>query len=190
MVGEVVFLHGLEARVDDAGVPQGGKASYLRERFGAATPALDTRAAQRVARAVFEASGAWSHPFEGYDEAFAVPLARARAAIGEGTRLVIGSSFGGAVLLRLLHEAPVWRGPVLLLAGAGPKLTPYRSLPEGVRALVVHGRDDEVVPFDDSVRLAASSSTATLCAVDDAHRLASVVNDEGLGAWVRELVAG
>lgn len=186
--GEVVFLHGLEAETDGRGVPTGRKATYLRDAFGAATPALDTSVAQRVAAEQREGWGRWRFPYSAYEASFATPLERARAAIGPATRLVVGSSFGGAVALRLLHEAPRWTGAVLFLAGAGPKLTPYRSLPSGVRALLVHGRDDDVIPLADSETLAETSETAELVVVDDDHRLASIVNDEHLGRWVRRLL--
>lgn len=181
----VVFLHGLESTVDEQLVPIGRKARYLRRRFDAALPALDTRVAQEVARREVDRCGSWVWPYEGYEEAFATPLARARDAITDATRLVVASSFGGAVALRLLHEGG-WDGPVLLLAAAGIKLTPHRTLPP-VPALVVHGRADTVVPLEDSVKLASTSDTAELVLVDDDHRLSTTVTDEGMGAWVERL---
>ena len=181
----VVFLHGLESTVDAQLVPIGRKAQYLRRRFDAVLPALDTRAAQEVARREVERSGGWSWPYEGYEEAFATPLARARAAITDTTRVVVASSFGGAVALRLLHEGG-WDGPVLFLAAAGIKLTPHRTLPP-VPALVVHGRADTVVPPEDSVALAATSDAAELVLVDDDHGLATTVTDARMGAWVERL---
>ena len=77
----VVFLHGLESTVDEQLVPIGRKARYLQRRFDAALPALDTRVAQQVARREKDRCGSWVWPYEGYEEAFATPLARARAAI-------------------------------------------------------------------------------------------------------------
>ena len=77
-------------------------------------------------------------------------------------------------------------GPVLLLAAAGIKLTPHRTLPP-VPALVVHGRADTVVPLEDSVNLASTSDTAELVLVDDDHRLSTIVTDEWMGAWVERL---
>ncbi len=182
--GSVVFLHGLESTLGADGRPVGRKANYLRARFGAVTPPLDTSVACAVARSI---GPGWRYPFSGYEEAFATPLLRAREAIGPQTRVVVGSSFGGAVLLRLLHESPSWRGPALFLAGAGVKLTHYRSLPGQVPVLLVHGREDVDVPPEGSALLAASSSSARLLEVDDEHRLASIVNDLHLGRWVEEL---
>jgi pimeloyl-ACP methyl ester carboxylesterase len=177
---EIVFLHGLESATDETGVPVGSKASFLRERYAANLVALDTRVAVDVAaRCERERPEGWTYPYPGYDDAFATPMARARAALTLSTQLVIGSSFGGAVLLRLLHEGG-WSGPSLFLAGAGPKLTPYRTLPAGVRALLVHGTADEVVSIEDSRALVRTSDQAALWEVDDGHRLASVLTDETL----------
>ena len=185
-LGSVVFLHGLESAVDADLVPCGGKATFLREHHGAALVPLDTRAAVEAAG---RAGAGWSWPFPEYEAAFRVPLARARAAIGPDTRLVIGSSFGGAVLLRLLVEGG-WAGPSLLLAGAGPKLTPHRALPAGVPALLVHGVHDDVVPIDDSRALAVSSATATLWEVDDGHRLGTILHDGTLARAIAHLIGG
>lgn len=182
--GAIVFLHGLESAVDADLVPCGGKATFLRERYGAALVPLDTRAAVQAAS---RAGPGWSWPFPEYEEAFHLPLARARAAIGPDTRLVIGSSFGGAVLLRLLCEGG-WSGPSLMLAGAGPKLTPHRALPDGAPALLVHGVHDDVVSIDDSRALTAASPTAALWEVDDGHRLGSILADGTLARAIRHLV--
>lgn len=185
-MNRIVHLHGLESTVDAELVPVGGKARALRAHFGdeVALVPLDTSAAVRIAHREFQRTGTWAYPFPDYEEAFALPLARARAAITPQTELITASSFGGAVLLRLLHEAPVWRGPCVFLAGAGLKLTPYDRLPADVPCLCVHGTDDRIVPFADSEALAATSPTAELRAVADGHRLTSLL-DEGLIELVR-----
>jgi pimeloyl-ACP methyl ester carboxylesterase len=186
----ILFLHGLESHLGPDGEPQGRKLAFLRPRFPVRAPALDTRAAIAAAHRAVEATGTWRFPFDGYEEAFRVPLARARAALTPAVRLVIGSSFGGAVALRLLHEAPRWTGPTLLLAGAGPRLTPHRTLPAGVPVHLVHGRFDEVVPMDDSRTLAASRPGTRLTLTDDDHGLTSILTEEALGSWVREALDG
>ena len=119
MSAPIVFLHGLESRVNEQLVPIGRKATHLSTVHQAVCPALDTRAAIATKQQAVDAGIAWNWPFTGYEDAFETPLARAREAIGPQTRLVIGSSFGGAVLLRLLHEEVRWSGPALFLAAAG-----------------------------------------------------------------------
>lgn len=184
-MARVVFLHGLESSVDADGVPTGSKARHLRSRYDAETVALDTT----VARGLKERLGdsAFVYPFDGYEEAFAVPLARARAALREDTELVVGSSFGGAVLLRLLHETPGWRGPSIFLAGAGVKITPYRDLPSGVPVELIHGEGDSIVPPGDSQLLASTSESSRLTLIDDGHRLGTVV-DGVLDAAIERLL--
>lgn len=178
--GEIVYLHGLESG------PGGTKARWLRERLGAFTPDLDTSVAIAAWRRA-EAEGR-SVRAEELVAGFEVPLRRAREAL-PGARVVIGSSFGGAVLLRLAW-AGAWRGPCVLLAGAGVKLTEHRALPAGTRAVLIHGRRDEVVDPEHSRLLAASPGCATwLWEVPDAHRLTSVL-DSGLLAAAIDLVTG
>ena len=184
-MARIVFLHGLESKVDADLVPTGSKARHLRGRYGAEKVALDTRVAQEIKRSL--GADGFTDPFEGYDEAFAVPMQRAREALREDTELVIGSSFGGAVLLRLLHETPGWRGPSIFLAGAGVKLTPHRSLPDGIPVELIHGQHDTDVLLADSEFLAATSDSARLTVIDDVHRLKTVV-DGVLDAAIERLL--
>lgn len=186
IVARIVFLHGLESQVDADLVPTGRKAQHLRDRYGAETVALDTREAQKRQRQMGNYD--FSYPFDGYDDAFALPMQRARDALGQDTQLVIGSSFGGAVLLRLLHETPGWRGPAIFLAGAGVKLTPHDSLPTGSRCILIHGTGDKVVPPADSRLLANSSPSAQLVLVEDGHRLSSVVSEGTLDEAIERLL--
>ena len=186
-MARIVFLHGLESHVDEDLVPIGSKARHLRAHYGAETVALDTTVARGLKGELGDSG--FSYPFDGYDEAFSVPLERAREALREDTELVIGSSFGGAVLLRLLHETPGWRGASLFLAGAGVKLTPYRSLPPGIPVELIHGHQDTVVLPADSELLASTSASAQLTLIEDEHRLGTVV-DGALDAAIGRLLAG
>ena len=167
----VVFFHGLESPVV-AGVPVGTKARFLRDRFGARTPAFDNRAAIAVVTRL--AAGEPVSPAERAD-AFAGPLATARANL-DGVDVAVGSSFGGALLLEVLHErarAGLTSPAAVLLAGAGPKLFEHTALPPG-RFALLHGLGDSVVPVDGSVALARSPGAALLL-VDDGHSLRTTV---------------
>ena len=142
----VQFVHGLESS------PQGAKAQYLARHFQALTPTMDTS-----------------------DFPACVEL-QARELLAFRPHVLVGSSFGGAVVLELLRRGD-WRGPTLLLAQAGIKFGVCDRLPEGVPVLLVHGTSDTVVDPEDSRRLARTGTPdlVRLIELDDAHRLDSLV---------------
>jgi pimeloyl-ACP methyl ester carboxylesterase len=178
----MIFLHGLESS------PEGSKSVYLRQRHGARVPALDNRAAIASLNRALAQGRRWEHGAPDLTQAMALPLEQARAALEPDTRLVVGSSFGGALLLQLMHEG-AWTGPALFLAGAGVKLTPHRRLPEGARAVLIHGRQDDVVPLADARTLAATGGAQVqLWEVGDGHRLQSILTDGTLDAAIRWLL--
>ncbi|MBL8615153.1 MAG: hypothetical protein JNM72_06030 [Deltaproteobacteria bacterium] len=178
----VLFLHGLESG------PTGSKARLLSARFAALAVDLDTSAARASAAEAAAAGQPWRHHWPSIEDAFATPLARARAAIGPETRLIVGSSFGGAVLERLL-AAGDWRGPSLLLASAGGKLNGPRRLPAGVPVILIHGRQDGVVPVEDSRWLAAGAGPEVrLWERDDDHRLSGALQGGAIEAAAAELL--
>ncbi|MEW5738002.1 MAG: hypothetical protein AB1938_03695 [Myxococcota bacterium] len=155
-----LYLHGLESG------PQAAKAMALSAAgFAVTAPLLETAVVKRLLEVKDFTPSTWA-------EAMALPVSQAVAALAESrAQVVVGSSFGAAVLLRLLHEGHGVGVPAVFLAGAGVRLTPLRTIPAGVRALLVHGAQDEVVPRDDSRLLAASSPDAVLVEVHDDHRL-------------------
>ncbi len=191
----VLFLHGLESG------PQGQKARYLAGRFEARTPDMQTGrgvAARAEDPRPSDRSAVDGPPARRAAEVElfqrCVALQRAELAAFRPDVLV-GSSFGGAVAVALLREG-AWRGPTLLLAQAallatrragvlGPEA--QVALPEDVDVLLVHGARDDVVPLDDSRRLAATSPRARLVEVDDGHRLEALCQDERLADLVREV---
>ena len=89
--------------------------------------------------------------------------------------LIIGSSFGGGILLKILTEG-LWKGPSLLLAGAGVRYNIAKSLPLDVPALLIHGTQDKIVDVEDSRILAASSPHAQLIEIQDNHSLKTILN--------------
>ena len=156
----VQFAHGLE------GSPRGAKARLFAEHFTASTPEMDTRDfASCVARHAREI------------EAFRPDV-------------LVGSSFGGAVVLELLHFG-TWRGPTLLLAQAGLRRSPHATLPDGVSVWLVHGTSDDVIEVGDSRRLACSGTPGRvrLFEVEDDHSLHATVASGRLVEIVRELAA-
>ena len=89
--------------------------------------------------------------------------------------VVIGSSYGGGILLKLVHEG-VWTGPSLFLAGAGVRYGITQELPPELPALLIHGTQDRVIAVEDSRILAASSDNALLIEINDDHSLVSISN--------------
>ena len=73
----------------------------------------------------------------------------------------------------------------MFLAQAGIRLTEHTALPTGLRAVLVHGDGDAVIPVDDSRRLAAGGAGAVYVEVHDDHRLKAVTQSGMLTALVR-----
>jgi alpha/beta superfamily hydrolase len=154
----VQFIHGLESS------PSGIKARLFAEHFTAITPAMDTR---------------------DFDSCVVL---QERTIAEFRPDVLVGSSFGGAVAVELLHRG-VWRGPTLLLAQAALRFARHDTLPEGIRVWLVHGTADTVVDVEDSRRLArtGSSDLVRLIEVDDDHSLHQTVTSGALLHIVRDL---
>lgn len=173
-MAKVMYLHGLESG------PNAGKAVALRNAgFEVEAPQLDTAAPLALYQAKSQDPTAWA-------DAFVTPVGQAKEVmLAFRPDVIVGSSFGAAVLLRLMHS-PAWTGAqAILLAGAGPKMTGIRTLPPDVDVLLLHGRQDEIIPIDDSRRLAETSGRAILIEVHDDHRLTQTTATGLLCAIVR-----
>jgi predicted esterase len=138
----VQFAHGLESS------PQGNKARLFAAHFTAETPAMNTR---------------------DFESCVAV---HAQTLKTFAPNVLVGSSFGGAVVVELLSRG-LYAGPTLLLAQAALHYRPDARLPEHVPVTLVHARQDDVVAFEHSERLARTGSPelVELLARDDDHPL-------------------
>jgi predicted esterase len=156
----VQFAHGLE------GSPQGVKSRLLAAHFDARTPAMDTR------------------DFEGCVDIHVRELAAFRP------HVLVGSSFGGAVVLALLQRGH-WCGPTLLLAQGGLKRGLPAELPPRVPVWIVHGTRDRVIDPADSRRLAGAGDEAhvRLFEPEDDHALRESARSGDMVEWVRDLSA-
>jgi alpha-beta hydrolase superfamily lysophospholipase len=142
----ILFVHGLE------GSPQGRKARLFERHFDAHTPWMDTRDFDACVRQQADALASYRPD------------------------LLVGSSFGGAVVVTLLEQG-LWTGPTLLLAPAALRLCPISRLAENVPVTIVHGRGDTVIDIEDSRKLARTGTPGwvRLFEVDDAHDLGALV---------------
>ena len=108
--GNVIFLHGLESG------PLGNKGRWLTDHLSAFAVDLDTSEARALHRNSQAHGLDYSVNKVALDEAFKTPLANARRALKEHpASVIVGSSFGGAVLLKLIHEGS-WSGPSVFIA--------------------------------------------------------------------------
>ena len=180
---EILYLHGLES------APTGRKGTWLTQKHGAYAVDLNTSRARASWASARAAGVPWDHSWPAIEDDFKVPMERARAAIAPQTRLIVGSSFGGAVATRLLAEG-TWAGPTLLIASAGRKLTGSDTLPADVPIILLHGREDDVVPLEDARCIAAGSGpNVMLWEVGDGHRMNSIMPSGVLDLAVAWLLA-
>ncbi len=96
-----------------------------------------------------------------------------RELAGKNELLLVGSSFGGlaAVLFASRHPERVIGCVLCAPAVEHLDIGTLRHLP--VETVILHGRQDDVVPLAASEALAARFATARLLVVEDGHRLAS-----------------
>ena len=164
IASRILYLHGLE------GSPEGTKGRWLRDRYGAYCPLLPATAGSANA----------------FDDSFEVAYSTLRKV---EPALVIGSSFGGALLLRLVQEGH-WRGPSLFLAQAGRGYGLRDSLQGAGAAILIHAKTDSVVPFQWSAELAANSGdNVQLWPTTGDHRLHHILADGSLAAAISQLLA-
>ncbi len=146
--------------------PSGTKAVWLRERYGAVVPALTT-SSWEIARAEAEAAVREHRP-----------------------DVIVGSSYGGALAVSLLCDR-VTDARAVLIAQAGVLLGKGERLPQGTRAILLHGTADDVVPIEGSRTLASNSgSSVVLWEIDGGdHRLNSTLEDGTLARAIEAVLA-
>jgi len=151
-VPKILLFHGKE------GSPNGRKATFLKEhpKYNAHVPSYPSN------------EGPVSEVFDQCYTIAQQELAQFQP------DLVIGSSFGGGILLRLVTEKR-WTGPSLFLAQAGVMYNISTAPPQGLQATLIHGTKDTIVDYQDSVLLAESSAKARLILTNDSHGLENLL---------------
>jgi len=119
------------------------------------------------------------------------------ALLQEQPDIVVGSSWGGAVVVELIRRGD-WNGPTILLAPAvhrvfrKTKLGDSREIPRplrGKRIGIFHDPTDDVVPFADSESLAAEGQIELRAVDGGGHRLMGICNDGRLADALRALAS-
>ena len=174
---KVLFLHGLETDVVDR------EAMYLSARYATRAPNLMTGTLSALKLKYEE----WKHIDS--DELLAAiqkPMDETIKVIDEfEPDVIVGASFGAALLAHLIEEG-FWSGPSVFLASTATLLLGYEVLSQSVPSVWIHGRQDDIVPVEHSVRMAGKSG-GELVLVNDKHRLRSLT-ETGLLDWAIEFV--
>ena len=159
----VIFAHGLESS------PEGTKATYLNERFGAVSPHLRKL------------------DLDGQIDTLVALLKENRNTV------LVGSSLGALAAIGAANRVPETIAHLLLLApavGVEHRAEIFKEavkdrpgifeqairlarnrVPETIPCTIVHGLADDVVPWNDVVQLALRSPSARLVLVHDGHQL-------------------
>jgi len=135
---KITFLHGLESG------PHGSKYRALKERFITVT-APDCTGKNDVEDRI----------------------KTCRAHLGTEPVLLVGSSFGGLVAVRLAESLPELVAGMVLCA---PALHIQPVSYSGTPTIIIHGTGDDVVPIEVS-RAFSLAHGVRLVEVDDGHRL-------------------
>ena len=147
-----MYLHGLE------GSPQGKKGAWMVRHYKAHAPAMPAKIGR----------------LEAFEDSYGVAL---RAVNHHRPNLIVGSSFGGAILMRLILEGH-WFGPSIFLAQAGLKYGLGDRLPEGLPAILIHATADKLIPLEDSETVANNSGpTVSLWTTGGDHKLHHIIDD-------------
>lgn len=134
---------------------------------------------------------------EALKRSFAACVQIQRAALlQEQPEIVVGSSWGGAVVVELMRQG-VWKGPTVLLAPAvhrvcvRTKQGDSRAIAHqlrGRRIIIFHDPTDDVVPFGDSEVLATEGQLELRAVDGGGHRLLGICKDGRLADALRALV--
>ena len=179
---KVLFLDGI-----DKESTTGLKALYLNRKYETYTPLLQTSDIDVLKQ---KYGDSWNNidPDEMWS-AMDLPVAQVEEAIEKfQPDVVVSSSFGAALLTRLIEEG-TWEGPSVFLAAAGTNALGYHP-PKGSNSptsVWIHGKQDKLTPYSQSVK-ASKKCGGTLVLVNDDHKLHSVV-ESGLIDWAIDSVA-
>ena len=128
-----MYLHGLEGSAT-----KGAKAVYCKSQFGAVAPQMPATLKRLL---------------KDKKECISDCLKIAIEAVKEHQPdLIVGSSFGGGITMALMQGGH-YKGDAILLAPAGVKYGLSPLLPTDSKVVIIHDKTDEIVPFEDSLKI-------------------------------------
>ena len=176
----LIFCHGLESS------PNGHKAIWLKERFGGLTPTLKTQKTRDFFRSQNEPKFG-SADEQGLRQELHVNARTVASTLCAGTKLLIGSSYGGAVVCEMISLG-LWTGPVLLLASAHVQLSTLTRFQS--HSLCIHGSRDETVPPEPVHKFCIQSGPKSeFWLIDDDHRLSTILANGLLESAIGRLIS-
>lgn len=93
-------------------------------------------------------------------------------------KIVVASSFGTAVWLKIIQEDPAFAVPSILLAPACSLLKIGNAFPKDLRTIIIHGTKDEIIPMEEAQKIhEASGSKSLFWPIEDEHSLPRLTID-------------
>ena len=166
---DILYIHGFEGSL------HGTKGSWLQERYHTVGPIMT--------EASFSKLGL--DPSINHDVTDLFPHIQKRLApsyeqaiaqidLHNLPKVVIASSFGAAIWLKMVQEYNL-RTPTILLAPACIELGQGDAFPADMHIIIIHGNKDEVISPSSAKKLQQNSGTQTqLWMIEDEHRLKSL----------------
>ncbi|KAJ3299875.1 hypothetical protein HK104_006423 [Borealophlyctis nickersoniae] len=155
-----------------AGGPTDFTATYLAKRFTCFTPQMDPSDLSKAVQLHTDALEEFK------------------------PQVVVGESFGCAVAHQLI-ESGKWKGPTVYMCPAVHRIrerfgiTSEPIIPSNVPVVIIHGKHDTVIPYDDTQRLVQNTQSrlVKLHVVDDDHGMRKVVETDELKNYVNEALS-
>ena len=176
----LIFCHGLESS------PKGHKAIWLKERYGGLTPRLKTQETRDFFR-IRKERKIGNKDEQGWRQELRLNARTVASTLCAGTKLLIGSSYGGAVVCEMISLG-LWTGPVLLLASAHVQLSTLRKFRS--HSLCIHGTRDDTIPPEPVHKFCLQSGPKhEFWLIDDDHRLSTILTNGLLESAIGRIIS-
>ena len=170
---KVLFLHGLE------GSPNGQKAKYLKEKWGALCPPMRTDLIRELN--IKKGQRNWSNiDSQEIESALEPVMEDALDAINYlKPDIVVGSSMGGAILMKLIFNQAIdinVCSPIFLAPAIKELVRPLEEIPTMKNSVWVLGEVDRIVENSSNIKLCKSCNGNLVFSPNDNHRLSIALN--------------